>query len=408
MLKYIWKNKVLLIIVLLAFWLVPNAIGLSEQSKTESIVTAIGVDKINGEYEVSLQYIVPSSNNTTEELKLATQKGSTVGEAIESIKLQQGKLSGFAHCRFLAFNDEACKENFIEVLDYLLRRKTNTNNILLINTPDSAKELLSISNKLDSDLYSFLNNTGSNNDLGEFHNLKTIGDYYEAYFGQVKCLAINSVNVKTEKSQEEQSGDSGTSGNAQNSSDSGGTNKEKKKFENKAIQVILKNDKKLITLTEQESDNLAWFNPEIKKDNFSIKNFNENNLQNAKVLFNVNNKICTSKASFKNNQPHLKVNVKIYVRTGEVDSENLQKKDYQVLQKKYSKELINKMKEEIISNMKSAEKHFKENNYDVINCFNNFYKFKNKELKEYLKTNSKEDFIKNVIFDYNVEIIQNV
>lgn len=407
MLKYIWKNKVLLIFVLLAFWLVPNAIGLSEQSKTESIITAIGVDKINNEFEVSLQYIVPSSNNTSEELKLTTQKGNTVGEAIENIKLQQGKLSGFAHCRFLAFNDEACKENFIEVLDYLLRRKTNTNNILLINTPESAKELLSISNKLDSDLYSFLNNSGSNNDLGDFHNIKTIGDYYEAYFSKVKCLAINSVNVKSEKTQEDESQSSDMSKSAQSSTEAGSSQKNKK-FENKAIQIILKNDKKLITLSEQESDNLAWFNPKIKKDNFSIKNFNEDNLKNAKILFNVNNKIVTSKASFKDNQPHLNVKVKIYVRTGEVDSENLQKKDYQVLQKKYSKELTNKMKEEIVNNMKSAEKHFKENNYDVINCYNNFYKFKNKELKEYLKTNKKEDFIKNVIFDYKVEIIQNV
>ena len=41
-------------LLLLGLWLVPNVIGLSEQSRTESIVTAIGIDKNNEDYEVSV------------------------------------------------------------------------------------------------------------------------------------------------------------------------------------------------------------------------------------------------------------------------------------------------------------------------------------------------------------------
>ena len=89
MLKYLWKNKVFLFLLILAVWLVPSTIGLSEQSQTESIVTAIGIDKQNSEFEVSLQYIVPNVSNGPEGLKIISQKGDSVGDAVEKTKTLQ-------------------------------------------------------------------------------------------------------------------------------------------------------------------------------------------------------------------------------------------------------------------------------------------------------------------------------
>lgn len=411
MLRYIWKNKILLILLILGLWLVPHVIGLSEQSQTESIVTAIGIDKDNEEFEVSLQYIVPSASGGTEELKVNTQKGKTVGEAIEKIKLQLGKLSGFAHCRFLVFSDAACEENFTQLLDFLLRRKTNTNNIVLVNTPDSSKDLLSISTKLDSDLYSFLDNNSSENEFGDFHNLKTIGDYYNAYFSPVKCLLVNRVNLKQTKNELENvvgnsNTDNGGSENKQSSSQEGG--EEKKEFENKGEQIILKDNKKLISLSSEESDNLLWFNPEIKRDQFIIENYSENNLKNVSILFNVLNKKLNKKAYFKNGKPCFDINIRLYIRTGEIAGENVIQQDYEVLQRKLSDKLKKAMTEVVLNSLKNAEKHFKENNYDVVECFNTFYKYKNKELNNFLQNfpQAKENFIREVEFNYNIEFIQ--
>ena len=410
MLKYIWKNKILLILLILGLWLVPQVIGLSEQSQTESIVTAIGIDKNNEEYEVSLQYIVPSASGGAEGLKINTQKGKTVGEAIEKIKLQLGKLSGFAHCRFLVFSDSACEENFTELLDFLLRRKTNTNNIVLVNTPDSSKELLSISSKLDSDLYSFLDNNSSENEFGDFHNLKTIGDYYNVYFSPVKCLVVNRVNLKSSSSSEqtstESSGSSSGSEEKQSSSQSGNGNK--KEFENKGEQIILKDNKKLVALSEKESDDLLWFNPEIKRDQFIIKNYSENNLKDVSILFNVLNKKLYKKVYFKNGKPCFDLNIKLYIRTGEIAGDNVVQQDYEVLQRKLSDKLKKAMTEVVLNSLKNAEINFKTNNYDVIECYSSFYKFKNKELNKFLQSNpqAKENFIKEVEFNYNTEFIQ--
>lgn len=411
MLKYLWRNKLILIFLLLALWLMPNVISLSEQSQTESIVTAIGIDKIDNEYEVSLQYIVPSAAGGPEGLKVTTQKGKTVGETIEKIKLQLGKLSGFAHCRFLAFNDKAGEDNIIEMLDFLLRRKTNTNNIILINTPDSSKELLSLSSQLNSDLYSYLNNNGFSNEFGEFYNLKTIGDFYDSYFSSVKCISINRVKIKDKIGQEgsgkqEQSQESSSSANSGEAPQNSTSSQGKKEFENKGELIIIKNAKKLLTLNEKQSDDLSWFNPEIKQDQFSIENYSEGHLKNSTILFNVSNKLYNTKVYFLNNTPTMEVNLKLYVRVGEVVSKNLKQSDYEGLQKNYSTKLKRAMNENVLSSLKSAEEHFKQNSYDVISCYDTFFKFENKKLKEFLKNSSSQDFIKNVNFVYNIEFVQ--
>ena len=65
------------------------------------------------------------------------------------------------------------------------------------------------------------------------------------------------------------------------------------------------------------------------------------------------------------------------------------------------------MREEVLKSLKSAENNFKQNNYDVIDCYAWFLKTKNKELKEYLKTlKNTEEFIKNVNFEYNIQFVQ--
>ena len=412
MLRYVWKNKIALILLLLSFWLLPSVISLSEQSKTESIVTAIGIDKNNEEYEVSLQYIVPSPSGSSEELKIISQKANTVGSAIEKIKLKLGKLSGFAHCRFLAFNDEAGKQNFTEILDFLVRRKTNTNNIILINTPESAKDLLSMSNKLDSDLYSFLNNNGFSSEFGDFYDLKTIGDYYGSYFSPVKCMFVNSVGLKSanKDSSSKTSSSSGSSeaGEGVNASSSESqTKQEDKEFENKGELLIIKNEKSLLTLTEEESNNLSWFNANIKRDTFSVENYSEGHLNNASILFNVFNKIYKAKSYFKEGKPYFQIDLKLYVRTGEVVAQDLKQQDYEVLQRKYSKKLLESMKNTIISSMQKAEKHFKDNTYDVIDCYNSFYKINSSEFKKINNTlQDKSDFIKQVNFVYNIDFVQ--
>ena len=412
MFKTIQKNKFLLVILILLIWLVPTTISVPEQSRTETIVIAVGIDKNEDEYEVSLQYIIPHASTSSESLNMITEKGKNIDEAIQQINKELGKFSGFAHCRVLIFNDKAAEGNVTNILDSIIRKKTNTNNIILISTPKSAKDVLVTSNNLDSNLYTFLNNSAFSNELKGYENLKSIGDYYDCYFGLCKCLGVNIIDTedKEKKSASDGSGGGSETSNQNGSEggDSGASSKEgDKKLKNEGRILIIKNEKKLLSLSKEESDNLNWFNKNIKKIDFSINNFSDEILKNADVTFHVFNKIINYNVYFKNSLPIIDVNIKLHLRPIQVLLENISQENYKINHDFLTNKMEERIKSTIINKLKQAESNFKDNEYDVIDCEEMFYKFCNNEYKNY-KNNilGNRYFIKDVTFNYNIEIVK--
>lgn len=412
MLKYLWKNKLLILILILIVTMCPITISLPEQSRTESIITAVGVDKKEDEYEVSIQYVVPQSSGGQENLKISKQKGKTVGEVFEKLNLELGKTLGFAHCRFIAFNEEAGKDSLTKILDYLLRQKTNTNNIVLILTKESAGDLLATANGIDSDLYTFLSNSSNSNEFKEYNDLTTIGDFFRSYFGEGNSLAIYIVN--TEKTAGEEGGASPTGGESSASSGSSGSSstdsaggETKEQIDNKERIAIIKDGKLLLSLDEEQSNDFVWFNEDVKRIIFQVNDYQDDRLGKVDTMVNIFKRFVRKKAYFdENGSPHMELNIKNYIRTSQIIADSLEQEDYEISQDHFKEDFLKKVEEEAIKKVKKAEQHFKENNYDAIECYETFYKFKNKQLKEYLKTHSKDDFIKQVTFHYNFTFVQ--
>ncbi len=401
--KNFFKNKTIILVLVLIVWLFPIAISLPEQSRTESIVIAVGIDKTQNEYEVSLQYLIPHAATRDKSLEISGVKAESVEKAFEKLYWNLGKFSGFAHCRAIVFNDDVATENLTFVLDSFLRQKTNTNNAVLINTSDSAKELLQTSNSLNSNLYSFLNNSAFSNEYKGYEDLKSVGDFYNAYFGISKCLCINVLGLEKDdtKQSSEQSSSSGDSGGSPSS-------KPDKKMVNNRELAIIKNSKKLLTLSTEESKNLNLFNNNITKCTLEITDFSDENFKNASFLFNIFNKKINTKVYFKNNVPTIDYNIKVYLRTSQVLSNNLMQSDYQIQQQRFSIALQERIKQEITNKLKLAEQNFKQNCYDVINCEEMFYKFCCNQYKNYKKSINNQDFITGVKFNYSVEIVKGV
>lgn len=414
MLKRLWKNKILLILLLLALWLVPITISVPEQSSTECIITAIAVDKAQDEYEVTLQYIKPAEATATESLTTATGRDKSVHRAIEKLNAQLGKFSGIAHCRVIVFSEEACQNGLTEILDNFIRQKTNSNNMLLICSTKKAKDVITTAKNLDSDLYAFLNNSAFSNELKDYEDLVTVGTFYETYFGLNNAIKINIIDTKKQEeegsssSQNASNSSSGSSGEGSAGAGTGGAGANtsvQAELLNEGKALILKNSKPLLVLSGEQSDNLDWFNNQIKKTSFQVKNFSDENFDNASFLFDVYNKKLSTKVYFKDGKPHYDLSVKVYIRTSEITKENLTQQDYEAQQQKFSKKLIDEIKQTIIKKLKSAETDFKENKYDTIKCEELFFKFKNKEYKDYVaKMEQGKEFIEDVIFNYSVEV----
>ena len=141
--KYLWQNKVLIILIIITIFLVPISISKPSQSQSDVIVTGIGVDKVDKEFEVSIQYLVPTPESQFKQvLKVVSMKDKSFSLAVNKVILFLGKHLGFTHCKLLVFSDSLKDENLTNIFDYVTRTKVNTYNINIINTDESAKDFL--------------------------------------------------------------------------------------------------------------------------------------------------------------------------------------------------------------------------------------------------------------------------
>ncbi len=421
--KYLWRNKLLLIILAIVILMFPTTISLPQQSRSENIVTAVGIDKVGEEYEITLQYLIPDASSGQNSLRLASLKGKSVADAMEKINLDFGKVSGFAHCRVLIFNDEAGNNDLFNELDYFQKIKVNANNILLVNTKDSAKDLLSAVENLNSDFYVILSRYSVEDKHNQYQALKTIGDYYNEMLGNNRTIAVNTIDLEKESgSAGESSGGSGGSGG---SSSQGGDDKKSEssgassgggssssessesKIKNDGKLCILKNNKIVETLSSDDSRRLNWFSKRVKDMTLEISGFSDDTYQNADMTFDIFKKKTKIKVDFVGGQPIYKLCVDVNASLVESRTGDVNKEEYKVNNRRFSDKLKGAIKAQILREMVQAEENFVSKKYDVVQCNEYFYKFKNKQYKDYIaKLSSKDDFLSQVKFQYQININQ--
>ena len=409
--KYLWKNKILIVILLLLVIMFPSTISIPQQSRTENIVTAVGIDKNGDEFEVSIQYVIPYAGDGENTFKMSSAKGKSVAEAIETLSVETGRLSGFAHCRALVFNKEASEQNLTELLDYFIRIKTNTNNIVLLCAKESSKDTLSAVKNFNGEFYTILNANGFSNDQRRYQDFKSIGDYYNSFFSPSKSIAISVIDFKKEEGGNSSGGGSGGSSSASNDLSSGGGGSEssggEKKVSNAGEQVVIKNSKFVTLLDKDQATSLAFFNPNIKDMNYKLENFSDEKCNDVSIYFDIHDKESKVCVSFVDGKPHYTLNLILNMRATEIVGQSVGENLYFLLNKKFTDTLKQRLTDKIASNLRQAEQHFKQNKYDVVKCYETFYKFKNKEFKAYLNSLPQDKyFLDDIIFDYKITINQ--
>ena len=409
--RYLWKNKILIVILLLLVIMFPSTISIPQQSRTENIVTAVGIDKTGDEFEVSIQYVIPYAGDGENTFKMSSAKGKTVAEAIETLNVETGRLSGFAHCRALVFNKAASEQNLTELLDYFIRIKTNTNNIVLLCAKESSKDTLAAVKNFNGEFYTILNANGFSNDQRRYQDFKSVGDYYNCFFSPSKSIAISVIDLKEDSSSKSSGETSGGSAGGNDLSGGGGGSESggggEKKVANAGEQVIIKDSKFVAFLNKEQATNLAFFNPSIKDMNYLLQHFSDEKCRDVSIYFDIHDKSSKVDVSFANGKPHYTLDLTLNMRATEIVGENVGENLYFLLNKKFTDTLRARLTEEITSKLRQAEEHFRENKYDVVRCYETFYKFKNKEFKEYLSSLPEgKYFMDDVVFDYKITIKQ--
>lgn len=175
------KNK---IFVLLLLCLCLCGCGNYRELNQIAIITGIGIDKKDGEYEISLLIANAGKSETTpkegeSQPTVYSGKGESLVEATKEVDRKTPKQLYFGHVNVVLISEKIAKEGFLNVADWLLRNPESRKKFYLLMTKDaSAKEVLEIVSPLESfPSQNIATLMGSNEETQAITNSVTYSDF---------------------------------------------------------------------------------------------------------------------------------------------------------------------------------------------------------------------------------------
>ena len=201
--KKICKNPMLIIFIIILIFYTPLAIYSPGESRNRGIVTAVGIDKIDNEYEISLLTFIPTVNQSFEEQKsIISAKGPSIAEAVYRAQIAMGRDIGLFHAKTTVVNQSLLKDDVATHLDYLSRVASLPENTVFIGTNKTAKELLRLSQKSKSNIGLKLEQLVGYNAQNIYLTDSSLESFYRGYYDQTKSSIIGYLCVQDESENE--------------------------------------------------------------------------------------------------------------------------------------------------------------------------------------------------------------
>lgn len=411
--KKLSKSKTWIVFLVLTVLFFPKAFYLEAESDTRAIVTAVGIDKKEDEYEVSGLMVVPSNTSDPgSNLYLVSTKGKTVGEAFNQLAYNIGKRVGLAHCDFIVVDDKVLEEDITKTIDFFVRQYNITKRAYLVNCKDGAKKMLqtALSEKaLSTVLLSNLVQKENHSTMGVGSN---IDDMYKKYFSESGVTYLNVFEIEKPENEETGGGSQSSGGGEGRQSDeqsmgsgsqSGGESQEKIKGTDTLL--ILKNGVKLCQIEDDETMFFEMYNHTLRSTFMLIENVEDEDKNHANVGIDIVKIKCKNHYYFKDKTPVIKCDISMVVALYEV-CEDMTKIEQADNAKTHIGDNIKSMIKEKLSNgAESILSKSKENNADILEYATLFSKRKNKQWKEYLSSLDDADkYLENCQIELDIKI----
>lgn len=380
------------------------------QSQTQAIATALAVELVEDNMiEVSAVILTPRPASTSKR-KAYTAKGYDITNAINNISLQVGKQIGFGQCDIMAVGDKLCEANALKALDYLTRTKRVGRNAVLLNfsgkSEDFANCVVQINDSLSLKVSEIINFNREYIVATETN----IESFFRGYYGDLGVSTMpkikvseteidNSIPIKIQEASSSQSESSGSGG-----SSSGGGGKELY-FRNDGTTSVFRDGKKFTEITPGDIKYINLLQPENVLGTFILENVNSNLFKDARVVIDLTNKEMKYNLGFKDGLPKVTYEIDLYIMIDEIieaeKTENLLHTENWFV----DDSVVNGLKAKVQENLDKVVQNLKDENMDIIEVYDKFYKFKNKKFTKFLKSlENEKEFLKDVIFDYKITI----
>ena len=312
-LKNLFKNPMLLIFLVVVIFFAPLAIFSPGESKNRGVVTAVGIDKVDDEYEVSLLTFIPTANQSFDEQKsVVSGKGKSVAEAIYNAQTTLGRRVGLWHARTTVVSEELLQEDVAQSLDYLCRIASLPENTVFVCTNKTAKQLLEVSQYLRTNIGLKLDQLIGYNTSEVYVKDTSLESFYKGYYSDVRSSIIGYLSVEDEESEEEgissiQKAEQNPSEQSQSTSqssdsESGGGQSNKSQIVNHGESVLIKNGKMVEKLNVDILNGINLLKQGAKNYIITIQSVDKKG-NNVKLSYKLKNEKVLSATKFENNCP---------------------------------------------------------------------------------------------------------
>ena len=195
----VFRYKTFYVIIAIILFFLPTTLYMPSQAQSRAIVTAIGIDKVDDMYEVTMAMITPKNSGQVAGGNMVDSgTGSSVSIAMQNLSINLGKVIGLQHCSFIIISDEVFKEDVTGVLDYFIRSNNLTADAHLVNCPDSSKELIKEGASASESSVATMNDIVQFNNDYLYSEAVTIYEFYNRYLSPSGSVFVPILELKSE------------------------------------------------------------------------------------------------------------------------------------------------------------------------------------------------------------------
>lgn len=405
---------IVFIIILLFF--TPLAVYSPGENRNRGVVTALGIDRVEDEYEISLLTFIPTANQSYQEKSsVISGKGRSVAEAIYNAQIAMGRSVGLSHAKTTVVNEKLLEEDVASSIDYLSRVASLPENTVFVCTNKTAKEMLENSQDLVNNLGLKLEQVIGYNANHLYVTDTSLEAFYKGYFSPTKSSLIgyltiedeeNKSNENSEISNLQNSGSDQKQGNQAGSKGQSSGNNNASHIVNQGQAVLLKSGKKVAVLNVDQLNGINILNPKSVNQIITVDGI-ERNGQTISLQYKIKNKKTLVSSKFENGYPIYIAQLVLGVELVEVDGE---KENLKVNTEfsEITKEIAEKIEQQIKRQFVQSINILRDCKTDVIGIARQFFFHNRKEFIKFLNGLGGQDavdtFIDYVTFKLNMVV----
>lgn len=412
--KYAW-------IMFLAFLLILFPQSLSDQAKLNMrvIITGVGVDYVDGQYQVTSQIVLPAngteSGGISAHINYLSASGDTISDGIQKVSYKLGKLAELSHMEFILLGETMKDHNIASALDYFYRNFKLKNSIMLLTCTGSAKESIFKTKELELGVALSLQKIYISNETSLNGIETSYVDFISESYSTSGCSVIDSFVISTAQDTGSQStSGSGSSSSTASQSSSGQTSNsgsgtsssESAKMRTKTPLILFKNGK-FSGKIEDENQVLGYYfsNKKSKTGNIFLNGFSFGDIQNANINLRIDNMRKSHSISYENNKIVHTININITdVKIDEIapiEASNLSQ--YKQLPKSTQDQILKEASQKIKGLVNSTFLCCQQQNFDIFKTADLCYKVNPNKWQNFIsKLDNPNNYINNVSVVVNV------